>query len=421
MNKRKPNIVLIVADDLGYGDVSMNGSKNLHTPNIDKIASEGVCFTDFHSNGTVCSPTRAALLTGRYQQRTGITGVLTAANDRDNGLDPDKFTAFPKLLKTAGYKTAMYGKWHVGYKAEFSPLRHGFDEFKGFVSGNIDYISHIDEQGHDDWWQGDALKDEEGYTTDLITRHGLRFIEENKDEPFLLYLAHECPHYPYQASHDVADRKSGVKPEGDLKFGSRQDKANAYKEMMESMDHGIGLVIDAVKKQGLEKDTLILFFSDNGPVSPGSNGELRGWKGDIYEGGHRIPAAACWLGRIPAGQVINTPCVGMDLYPTITSITGLELPENETIDGVDLSNLLFGTENIQSRPLFWGQKELSKEATIRDGSWKLIDYDGKIELYDLEIDLQEKNNLSAEKPEICKAMLKQLNAWRKEVHSSEEI
>jgi len=253
----------------------------------------------------------------------------------------------------------------VGYDEKFKPLRHGYDEFKRFVSGNIDYISHIDEQGYDDWWQGDTLQDEEGYTTDLITQHGLNFIEGNKDQPFMLYLAHECPHYPYQASHDVADRVSGEIPSEELKFGSRQDKAAAYKEMMESMDRGIGRIVDAVNKHGLENDTLIFFFSDNGPVPPGSNGELRGWKGDLHEGGHRVPAAACWSGHIQSDMVVDDPCIGMDLYPTVAAVAGVDLPENELIDGIDLSGLLFENSDIPSRTLFWGQKELSREAAIR--------------------------------------------------------
>ena len=416
MTEKKPNIIIIVADDLGYGDVSMNGSEQLHTPNIDRIAATGVKFTDFHSNGTVCSPTRAALLTGRYQQRSNIIGVLTASGHRHEGLDPDKFTALPKLLKPVGYKTALFGKWHVGYDDKFNPIRHGFDEFKGFVSGNIDYISHIDEQGHDDWWQDDALQNEEGYTTDLISQHGLNFIEENKDQPFMLYLAHECPHYPYQASHDVADRVSGEIPSKELKFGSRRDKAVAYKEMMESMDRGIGQVVDAVNKHGLENNTLIFFFSDNGPVPPGSNGELRGWKGNLYEGGHRVPAAACWPGYIPADMVVDTPCLGMDIYPTVAALAGVELPGNEVIDGVDLSELLFGSSELQARPLFWGQKELSREATVRNDYWKLIDHDGTLELYDLENDLGETNDLSEKHPEMCETMLGQLNSWRDDVH-----
>jgi arylsulfatase A-like enzyme len=421
INTKKPNIIIIVADDLGYGDVSMNGSKNLHTPNIDRLASEGIKFTDFHSNGTVCSPTRAALLTGRYQQRTGINGVITAAHDRHTGLDPNKFTAFPRLLKTVGYKTAIYGKWHVGYQVEFSPLKHGFDEFRGFVSGNVDYVSHIDQEGYDDWWQGNVLENEEGYTTDLITQHGIRFIEENKDEPFLLYLAHECPHYPYQARGDCAGRKSGIKPVGDLRLGSRQDRADAYKEMMEAMDEGIGMVIDAVKRQGIEKDTLVLFFSDNGPCGPGSSGGLKGRKGSLHEGGHRIPAAAWWPGTIHPGQVIDTPCIGMDLYPTIASLANVELPNGEAIDGVDLSSLLWGDGKLEPRLLFWGKGDLSEEATIRNENWKLIDKNGKIELYNLEDDLPEKNDLGAERPDISKTMLEQLNEWRKEIHNLKEL
>ena len=193
----KPNIIIIVADDLGYGDLSIFGNKNINTPNIDKLGLEGIVFTDFHSNGSVCSPTRAALLTGKYQQRVGVSGVITAKNHRDKGLSTDEIT-FANIAKESGYKTGIFGKWHLGYDPVYNPINQGFDEFIGFVSGNVDYHSHIDQEGYKDWWFDNELNEEVGYSTDLISKHSIDFIKKNKDENFLLYIAHESPHYPFQ-------------------------------------------------------------------------------------------------------------------------------------------------------------------------------------------------------------------------------
>ncbi|NQT02271.1 MAG: sulfatase-like hydrolase/transferase [Planctomycetes bacterium] len=193
----RPNIILIMADDLGYGDIGCYGSKKIRTPNIDALARGGLRFTDYHSNCPVCSPTRAALLTGRYQQRCGIEGVVTAAKHRHTGMALEEVT-FAEVLKRRGYATGIFGKWHVGYNVEFNPAKQGFDEFIGYVSGNVDYHSHIDQAGFEDWWKNLQKVPEEGYCTDLITKHGVDFIERHKDGPFCLYLPHEAPHYPYQ-------------------------------------------------------------------------------------------------------------------------------------------------------------------------------------------------------------------------------
>src|SRR5690554_3489688 len=181
--RRKPNIIIILADDLGYGDLSCYGNEEIHTPHLDALAEAGITFTDFHSSGAVCSPTRAGLMTGLYQQRVNVGEVLTVARHRERGLDT-KYITFPKILQNHGYKTAIYGKWHLGYKPEFNPVHHGFDDFRGYLSGNVDYISHVDQAGVYDWWHNLESQPEEGYTTHLITSHALNFIEENQEHPF---------------------------------------------------------------------------------------------------------------------------------------------------------------------------------------------------------------------------------------------
>ncbi len=417
MAQRRPNIILIVADDMGYGDCSCFGSDAIKTPNIDAIAKRGIRFTDFHSNGAVCSPTRAALLTGRYQQRTGIEGVITAKNHRDVGLPLEEST-FAELLKDKGYRTALFGKWHLGYNQKFNPVHRGFDEFAGFVAGNVDYFSHIDQEGHEDWWRQNALSPEDGYTTDLVTKHGLRFIEEHRDEPFCLYLAHECPHYPYQGPNDKGYRTPG---NGRPISGPREDKAQAYKEMMESMDEGIGLILERVREHGLEESTLIFFFSDNGPSGPGSSGGLRGKKGSLWEGGHRVPAVACWKGVIPEGREVDATCIGMDLFPTMLGMAGVTKPAGVTLDGMDILPVMTGDIDDLKRDLFWRFK--GKRA-VRSGKWKLTlneqDGDAK-ELHDLKSDLSESKNVIEDNPELARELEARIERWEAEVSRGEVL
>ncbi len=413
----RPNIILILADDMGYGDCSCYGSTAIHTPHLDALAANGLRCTDFHSNGAVCSPTRAALLTGRYQQRCGIGSVISAANHRHIGL-PDNETTFAQLLQADDYRTGLFGKWHLGYEPRFNPTRRGFDQFRGFVSGNIDYHSHIDQVGEEDWWAADALSPEDGYTTDLVTEHGLRFIEENHSTPFCLYLAHECPHYPYQGPADAAYRTPG---NGQPAQGPRQDHPQAYKEMMESMDNGIGRIIAAVEAQGIAEQTLIFFFSDNGPSGPGSSGSLRGGKGTLWEGGHRVPAMACWPGVIAPGTETGFTAMGMDLFPTMMAIAGVELPAGLELDGRDLSPILQGQQPTDERTLFWRHHQ---QKAVRAGRWKLVTEgpEGAAPvLFDLTEDIGEKHNIAAAHPETVDALLGQLTHWEQTVASGEQL
>ena len=411
----RPNIILIMADDLGYGDISCYGSTKINTPNIDALARGGMKFTDYHSNCPVCSPTRAALLTGRYQQRAGIEGVVYAKGPaRQTGLALEE-TTFAEVLKTRGYATGIFGKWHLGYNVEFNPARQGFDEFRGYVSGNVDYHSHIDGAGFDDWWKNLEKVPEEGYCTDLITKHGIDFIERHKDEPFCLYLPHESVHSPYQGRNDPPERlpdgKKGKKARG-------EEIARAYKEMVEVMDEGIGKIVETVRRLGLERKTFIFFCSDNGATRNGSNGALAGYKGSLWEGGHRVPAVAYWPGRIKPGTVTSQITLGMDMFPTMISIAGAKLPAGLNLDGVDLLGMLLEDRKLPERTLFWRYR---KERAVRKGPWKLLVQGDNVKLYNLDEDLGEKKNLAGAKPEMVKMLQDELTSWEQEVSAGVEL
>lgn len=411
----KPNFILIMADDLGYGDISCYGNTSINTPNIDQMAEEGIRFTDFHSNGAVCSPTRAALMTGKYQQRTGVGGVITAARHRHVGLSIDEVTIADELKKH-NYTCAIFGKWHLGYATEFNPWYQGFDHFKGYVSGNIDYHAHIDQEGSLDWWNDTIINNEEGYSTDLITDHGVKFLEENNPEktgkPFFLYLPHEAPHAPFQRRVDKILREIGKRGTAKVPADSIQ---SIYKEMVEVMDEGIGRIIKTLKESGLDRNTIVIFCSDNGAAKYGSNGVLRGFKGGVYEGGHRVPAIAWSPGKFKAGIVNDQPVFSMDFLPTILDFINAE-PAGENIDGVSFKDLLLTGDKLPERDLFWSY---GNKNAMRSGDWKIVSNvikgEEKIELFNLSEDISEKTDLAEQNPEMVKLLGQKLERWQQEV------
>ncbi len=410
---RKPNLVVIMADDLGYGELSCYGNHNYKTPHLDALARAGVRFTDYHSNGAVCSPTRAALLTGRYQQRAGVGGVIYAGFDqnRNHGLHQSE-TTFAEPLGGAGYQNGCFGKWHLGYEKKFNPVHHGFNRFRGYVSGNIDYQSHFDRVGVYDWWEGLEHLREKGYSTHLITRHAVKFIEEHRDRPFCLYVPHEAPHTPFQGPGDPGFRVKGkVVPEK----RSAAFKKRAYREMVQEMDKGVGEIVATLKRLGLEKNTVVFFISDNGATGFGSNGSLRGNKGQLWEGGHRVPAIARWPGRIAAGSACDDLSIGMDIFPTLLELAGVNAPENLRLDGRSLVPSLFGKKPPGQRKLYWSA---GRQQAMRDGPWKYVrELKGQkaAALYNLSSDQGEKNNLAGKDPARLASMRKDYAAWRKDV------
>jgi len=411
-----------MADDLGYGDLGCYGNTAFATPNLDALAEAGVRFIDFHANAPVCSPTRAALLTGRYQQRCGIEGVVTAKNHRDTGMALEELT-FAEVLRAAGYRTGLFGKWHLGYQVEFNPTQQGFDEFRGYVSGNVDYHSHIDQTGVDDWWQGVEKAPEQGYVTDLITRHAVGFIERHRNEPFCLYLPHEAPHYPYQGRADEAVRKPGAPA---VVRGRLGDCRATYREMVEVLDQGVGEVVRTVKRLGLERRTFIFFCSDNGATPQGSNAPLNGHKGSLWEGGHRVPAMACWPGRLRPGTVSHDTAMTMDLFPTLAAVAGVPIPGDVHPDGVNLLPALEHGDRLLERTLFW---RFGAQKAVRRGPWKLLvapreargrgrDSKPQARLYHLGRDLGEQRDLSRVDPERVRQLRTELDAWETQVSAS---
>ncbi len=410
-----PNIVLIMADDLGYGDIQPYGSTTIHTSNLEFLASEGIKFTDFHSNGAVCSPTRAALMTGKYQQRTGVEGVITAKSHRDVGLNLNEIT-IAEELKKHGYNCGMFGKWHLGYSKEYNPTLQGFDDYTGFVSGNIDYHAHIDQEGYLDWWKGTKIENEEGYSTDLITQYGVKYIEKNNPKntakPFFLYLPHEAPHGPYQRRIDSILRtvgKAGTKPI------SKNSIPSVYKEMVEVMDEGIGKIIQVLKETKQYENTIIVFLSDNGANRFGSNGVLKGHKGGVYEGGSRVPAIFSYPDKVKKGMINNQIVLTMDLLPTFLDFID-QKPSSTHIDGISIKENLIHQTNLPERDVFFAY---GNNSFVRSGDWKLVykkNKNGdKIELYNLSNDLQETNDVSLINPDLVKKLSNKLQLWKKEV------
>lgn len=435
-----PNFIIVMVDDMGWGDAGCFGGSLYPTPHLDGMAKGGMRWTDFHSSGCVCSPTRAGLLTGRYQQRAGIPGVVYAsfAKNRHHGLQHVEIT-LPELLREAGYQTAMFGKWHLGYEKQYNPVTHGFDTFIGYVSGNVDFHAHIDGAGVFDWWKGQQAHPEAGYTTHLITQHTCDYLRQaaEKDRPFFVYVAHEAPHDPYQAPEDRPVRRLGS---GKPIWNHRdpQHAAKAYARMIEEMDQGLGDIFRTLEQLKTDRQTMVVFLSDNGATGPGSCGGLYGMKGTLWEGGHRVPAVFHWPGVIPAGSTNGSLASSIDLLPTLLDLAGIQPPQGHLLDGVSLADQLrTGTEKTD-RSMFW---QYGQALAMREADWKLVIAGGKpivdraglrphinwkspadgrekLALFDLSADLAESTNLAAQHPDRVAAMKAELLAWFERVQAA---
>ena len=422
----QPNFVLIVADDLGYGDLGCYGSTVNRTPYIDALAAGGLLLTDFHSAGPMCSPTRAAMLTGQYQQRFGrlFGTAISGVRDRERGL-PHKAVTIAELLKPYGYATACFGKWHLGYQPPWLPTSQGFDVFRGLGSGDGDYHTHIDRSGNEDWWHNNQIKKVEGYTTELLTQYSVDFIEAHRDGPFCLYVPHLAIHFPWQGPHDPPHREQGTSYHAD-KWGIIPDPGDVslhVKAMVESLDESVGAIVAALRKWQLDDNTLVIFTSDNGGYltygkdfrNISSNGPLRGEKTQLYEGGHRVPTIFAWRNRIPPG-IIEATAHSVDLLPTIAALAGIDSAKFTT-DGVDLGPTLFRGESLPDRMLFW---RAGSQRAVRSGPWKLYLNGAKTELYNLDDDLGEQRNLADQHPQLVERLSAAWNVWEADVNQSAE-
>jgi len=397
---RKPNVIVILADDLGCGDMSLYDGW-IETPRIDRMAGEGVKFTDFHSNCSVCSPTRIAFLTGRYQQRVGIVDVIVGGRDKD-GLEPSE-VSISGLMKKAGYKTAIFGKWHCGTEPRHNPTNHGFDEFIGFLIGAGDY------HRHGRWMDGKQVKEQKGYSTHIITDRSVDFIKRNKDNPFFLYVSHAAVHNPYQTPADTPENRPKVRQRG------REHTRPKYKVMLEELDKGVGKILDTLKEHDLEENTFVFFFSDNGDVNMGTNVRpYRGGKFSNYEGGHRVPAVARWPGRIKAGWISDELTVGMDLLPTVMDIVDVDISKLRKFDGMSIKDHLLNQADLPDRRIFFGY-EPKLGTAMRDKHWKMQTKGDVVELYDLSKDIKETTNVADKYPERTKEMKAAIEKWKLEV------
>lgn len=397
----KPNIVLILVDDLGYGDLACYGAKHARTPHLDSLMSSGMRFDQFYSNCTVCSPTRASLMTGLYPDKAGVPGVIRQwPQDSWGYLDPDAQT-LPQSLKQGGYHTAMVGKWHLGFESPNIPTERGFDFFHGFLGDMMDdYWTHL--RGDVNWMRKNTDEiDPEGHATDLFSQWAADYISQRASDqadaaPFFLYLAYNAPHFPIQPPEEWLEKVQAREPELSLKRATNI-------AFVEHMDAGIGKVLTTIKEAGIAEDTLIIFSSDNGGSIPhaASNGELRGGKQDHWEGGIRVPTCAVWPGRIPV-QRSNELGMTMDFLPTLCDIAGIQV--DYPIDGKSLAPIwLEGAKGDPERPLIWVRREGNRRYqgrayyAIRRGKWKLQQSSPfePMQLVDLEADPLEKNPMAA--------------------------
>jgi arylsulfatase A-like enzyme len=409
---RRPNFVFIVADDLGFADLGCYGGRVPVSPVLDRLAADGIRFTQGYANSPVCSPTRFALMTGRYQYRLRGAGE-EPINSRSRGSTtlglPPEHPTLPSLLRAAGYRTALAGKWHLGYPPAFSPLRSGYDEFFGPMSGGVDYFSHCDSRGTHDLWQGEAEHREEGYLTDLISRRAVDFIERVAAAgaaPFFLSVHYTAPHWPWETRDDarIADE---VK---DNLFHLDGGNIHTYRRMIAHMDEGIGWILEALAAHGVADDTLVVFTSDNGGERFSDNWPLVGGKMDLTEGGIRVPWIARWPARIGAGATSAQLCMTMDWSATMLDAADVSAEPRFPLDGVSLLPLLADPAHPFDRPLYWRMKHRGQRA-LRRGAWKYLRVDGHDYLFDLEADERERANRAARDPARLQAMRADWEAW----------
>jgi arylsulfatase A-like enzyme len=404
---QRPNIIYIMTDDMGYGDLSCYGQEKYKTPNLDKLASQGVRFINAYAAAPVCTPTRAAFMTGRYPARTPV-GLMeplrTPKLDSAYGLT-NEMPSLAALMKKGGYQTGLIGKWHLGFMPGQSPIKNGFDYFFGILSGGADYISYQGANGGrtHDLYENDVKVYPQGYLTDLLSQKSVDFIKQKHDKPFFLSINFNAPHWPWQGPSDPAYPDSMGFQEG----GS----ATVYAAMMKSLDQGIGNIMTALDEAGLSNETIVIFTNDNGGERYSDNGGLTNSKMTLWEGGIRVPAFVRWPGKINAGVTTQQVAVTMDWTATILSAAGAKADENFPLDGINLLPVLTGKQTNEDRTLYWRTFQRTKHKAVRDGKWKYLQDEKGEYLFDLNVDQEEKNDLKAKEKKIFEKMKAKLAKW----------
>ncbi len=414
---RPPNILFILADDLGYGDLSCYGRPDYRTPHLDRLAREGLRFTSNYTAAAVCTPTRVALMTGRYPARLpiGLAEPL-AYGDNSVGLPPEHPTP-ASLLKRAGYATALIGKWHLGYLPEHGPIRHGFDEFYGILSGGVDYFNHQEPSGKLDLHEGNVTVDQAGYMTDLLTDRAVQYVRRRHAAPFYLALHYTAPHWPWEGPGDTAASRryravADTVKDRFVKGYADGGSLRTFAEMAERLDQGVGRLLRTLEDSGLGRDTFVVFTSDNGGERYSYNWPASEAKGSLHEGGIRVPAIVRWPGRVPAGSVTDQTVITMDWSATMLALGGVSADPRFPLDGVDLLPLCQGRTVRMDRTLFWRTRE---EEAVREEAWKYLRTGEGELLFDVSNDPGERADLAAYHPERLTQLREQFRRWNGEM------
>ena len=426
----KPNIIFILADDLGYADLGCMGATDIKTPHLDRLAAEGVKFTDFYANAPVCTPTRAGFMTGRWQQRIGLEfafGYQVEQSRRVNGAwvpEPDMHglglplgeVTVADRLKAAGYATGAFGKWHLGYRDEYNPTKRGFDEYFGELLGHADYYQHKYYDGTPALREGMQPVKRDGYFTDLVNERAVKFIRDHAKHPFFLYVPHLAVHGPFQPP-DAPETPFVTKDS--MHHGSRA----IYRAMVERIDRGVGEILAELDRQGIAESTLVVFSSDNGGERWSRNTPLFHHKATLWEGGIRVPCLMRWPAKLPRGNVTAQPAITMDLHATFLALAGVPAPTTKPLDGLDLIPLLTAPAGTtpRERTFYWRiDRSNRKQRAIREGQWKYLNDGNTMDLlFDLTADIGERTNLNYRHPEITARLKNKLAAWEAEMDASE--
>lgn len=407
----RPNLLFILADDLGWGDLSCYGRPDYQTPNLDRLARQGMRFTNAYSAAPVCTPTRVGFHTGRYPARLPV-GLMEPITERKELGDRTKTVGLSSehptvssLIKSAGYDTALIGKWHLGYLPNFGPLRSGFDQFFGIMSGAGDFFTHKDMAGAADLFEGDVPVERAGYITDLLTNRAVDYLRQPRTRPFYLSLHYTAPHWPWEGPKDEAFSKSlGLGPVAFRSGGSLK----VYAEMMKSLDQGIGKVLDALKATRQERNTVVIFTSDNGGERFSYNWPFSGQKMNVREGGIRVPGIIRWPGVITAGRISDQPIITMDWTATMIAAAGAKPDPKFPLDGEDLRTVLSGNRGLYDRTFFWRTRT---QGAVRTGNWKYIREGADEFLFDLSVDEHEQANYKDLQPQTLQSLRRSFNSW----------